>query len=268
MSAPTLTPSSSLDLAQARAFAQALAREAAQMLHDGQASQATIEKAPGDWCSALDSAIEAHLRQRIAQHYSDHRFWGEESSAADMTPEAGRFTWLVDPIDGSMNFLRGYPQYAIAIALLDGSEPVVGCIMDPVRDEVFSASLGHGADCNGRALKVADTAHLAQAVAATVFPKPKALFMDTYVAELDRVLRNTAGVRRAGSMALEMAYLAAGRIDVFWERGMGAWDAAAGRLLIHEAGGEVWSLDDRPWWQSQALASATPALRNAWHALF
>ena len=260
--------SSSLDLLQARAFAQTLAREAAHLLQVGAAGQSTIEKAQGDWCSALDSAIENHLRERIAAQYPTHRFWGEEGHIQGMAPEEGRFTWLVDPIDGSMNFLRGYPQYAIAIAVLDGSEPVAACIMDPVRNEVFSASLGQGADCNGRALQVAPTAQLSQAVAATVFPKPRADFMDTYLAELSQVLRQTAGVRRSGSMALEMAYLAAGRIDAFWERGMGAWDAAAGRLLIHEAGGRVWSLDDRPWWQSQALASATPPLCEAWDALF
>jgi myo-inositol-1(or 4)-monophosphatase len=259
---------SSLDLSQARAFAQTLAREAADLLAAGTATQTTIEKAPGDWCSALDSAIENHLRERIAAQYPTHRFWGEEGHTQGMAPEEGHFTWLVDPIDGSMNFLRGYPQYAISIAVLDGSEPVAACIMDPVRHEVFSASRGQGADCNGTALHVAPTTQLSQAVAATVFPKPRADFMDTYLAELDRVLRQTAGVRRAGSMALEMAYLAAGRVDVFWERGMGAWDAAAGRLLIHEAGGVVWSLDGRPWWQSQALASATPPLREAWGALF
>ena len=258
-----------LNLSQARAFACELAQEAAQMLRAGQHDATTIEKAPGDWCSALDSAIQAHMQQRVASTYPHHRFWGEEGAGQGdaMAPEPGRYTWLVDPIDGSMNFLRGYPQYAISLALLEGSEPVVACIMDPVRQEVFTAARGLGAVCNGQALRVARTTELSQAVAATVFPKPRADFMDAYVQELSQVLRRTAGVRRAGSMALEMAYLAAGRIDVFWERGMGAWDAAAGRLLIHEAGGDVWSLDGGPWWQSQALAAATLGLRDAWTAL-
>jgi myo-inositol-1(or 4)-monophosphatase len=257
------------DLLRLRDFAQSLAREAAAAITQGLAQAHRVtEKAPGDWCSALDAAIEQELRARIAHTFPTHQFWGEESDAGEPTRlDPDRYTWLIDPIDGSMNFLRGYPQYAVSIALLQGSEPIVGCVMDPVRGECFAAALGLGAQVNGTPLRVAHTAQLAQAVAATVFPKPTAAWMDLYLAELGACLRGCAGARRAGSMALELAYLAAGRVDVFWARGMGAWDAAAGRLLIQEAGGAFWTLDGEPWWRSRAVAASAPGVETLWQNL-
>lgn len=258
------------ELLQARDFACSLGQLAAERLQRGrEQARMIIEKAQGDWCSELDLQIENLLRERIAERYPEHLFWGEESlhSRPIAALLQDHHVWLVDPIDGSMNFLRGYPQYAVSIALLHDSMPVVACIVDPVRQETYLAARGHGAYCNGQPLQVAATASLSQAVAATVFPKPKADFMQQYLPELGRVMRTCSGVRRAGSMALELAYLAAGRIDVFWERGMGAWDAAAGMLLIEEAGGMLWPLDEQPWYASGALAASTPALRSAWHEL-
>lgn len=226
-----------------------------------------IEKAPGDWSSGLDEAVEQHLKRCVAQRFPGHAFLGEEchAQAADLGLKS-QTVWVVDPIDGSANFIRGYPQYSISIAVVRGGQPLAGCILDPLRGECFSAARGQGADCNGQPLAVASTSELIRALAATVFPKPKAAFMGQYLREFESVLRHCGGVRRSGSMALELAYLAAGRVDIFWERGMGAWDAAAGVLLIQEAGGEVWALDGRPWWESQALAAATPGLRAAWQA--
>ncbi len=254
--------------AGALALAQALAQEAARQIEAGSTPE-VIEKAPGDWCSDLDQAIEQHMRQRIAEAFPDHGFWGEETGGQDdpVSPQAQPFVWLVDPIDGSMNFLRGYPQYAVSVALLCRGEPVVGCILDPVRGELFSAQRGQGATCNGRPIRAAATDRLSQALAATVFPKPRSPLMPAYLPELTAVLQGTAGLRRAGSMALELAYLAAGRIDAFWQRGMGAWDAAAGLLLIREAGGALWCLDGLPWWRSAAMAASAPALQADWQAL-
>ncbi|NBO76409.1 MAG: inositol monophosphatase [Betaproteobacteria bacterium] len=205
--APFLLRQTAVELAQAAA---ALIQQAMDQRWGSEAAgSALIEKAPGDWSSELDAAIEEHLRQLVAQRHPGHGFWGEEGHEqrhdlpAAATGQAGAalepaVVWIVDPIDGSANFLRGYPQYSISIAAVQAGEPVV---------------------------------------------------------------------RRSGSMALEMAYLAAGRLDVFWERGMGAWDAAAGVLLIREAGGQVWALDGLPWWQSQALAAAAPGVRQAWGQL-
>jgi myo-inositol-1(or 4)-monophosphatase len=179
----------------------------------------------------------------------------------------GDCIWVVDPIDGSMNFLRDLPHYAVSLALVQGGEPLVGCVADPVRGELFSAARGLGAHCNGRPMQVGSPQRLLDAVAATVFPKPHAGFLPTYVEQLGRVLGAVAGARRSGSMALDLAYLAAGRVDLFWERGMGAWDAAAGVLLIREAGGEVFTLDGLPWMQSEQIAAATPGLSAAWREL-
>lgn len=265
--------------------AQAFALEAADTLRAavqsrGGASPALqiVEKAAGDWCSELDASIEQGLRQRVGQRFPDHGFWGEEghasgaASAPALAPASAplgacRPVWVVDPIDGSMNFLRGYPQYAVSVAVVSHGEPVVACIVDPVREEVFTAAAGAGAWCNGSVMRVAHTASLDQAVVSTVFPKPKAAFMDAYLDAFSRAVRQCAGVRRSGSMALELAYLAAGRVDAFWERGMGAWDAAAGLLLIREAGGLAWALDGRPWWESDALAACVPGLESAWTAV-
>lgn len=233
-----------------------------------------MEKAAGDWCSELDASIEQRLRQRVAERFPEHGFWGEEGHVAQAPQGGAALTlgachpvWVVDPIDGSMNFLRGYPQYAVSVAVVKDGVPVVACIVDPVRQEVFTAAAGAGAWCNGSVMRVAGTSALGQAVAATVFPKPQAAFMDAYLEEFNRAVRQCAGVRRSGSMALELAYLAAGRVDAFWERGMGAWDAAAGLLLIREAGGLVWALDGRPWWDSGALAACVPGIEAAWSAV-
>jgi myo-inositol-1(or 4)-monophosphatase len=235
-------------LTDARALALELGLLAAERLRQAAAQTLQIEeKAQGDWCSALDREIEAMLRERIAQRYPQHRFWGEESHSG--TPSVEQFqeqlVWVVDPIDGSMNFLRGYPQYAVSIALLVGGQPVVACIVDPVREEAYTAARGLGATCNGRPLAAAPTAQLSQAVAATVFPKPRAPFMDDYLRELSVVMKNVSGVRRAGSAALDLSDVARGRFDGFWELFLNPWDLAGGVLLVREAGGRVTDLEGR-----------------------
>jgi myo-inositol-1(or 4)-monophosphatase len=253
-------------LPELRRFAEALALEAADRVRQVGRGAALQEKAAGDWFSALDAEVEQHIRQRIAQAYPDHGFLGEEGGAVGAKGVDGCI-WVVDPIDGSMNFLRGLPHYAVSLALVQGGEPLVGCVVDPVRGELFSAARGLGACCNGEPLRVGSPLRLLDAVAATVFPKPHASFLPGYVSQLGRVLGAVAGARRSGSMALDLAYLAAGRIDLFWARGMGAWDAAAGVLLIREAGGEVFTLDGLPWMQSAQIAAATPGLSAAWRDL-
>lgn len=250
---------------QARDFAQTLAWEAALLLEQARGQNHAVEfKSAGDWCSALDRQIEAHLRARIAAQFPEHGFMGEES--ADQPVTQG-LLWVIDPIDGSMNFLRGYPQYSVSIALMFKGEPIAACIVDPCRQEVFSAALGQGATLNGLPLLAAKTAHLSLAVAATVFPKPTAASLPAYLSQFGRVIRQVAGVRRSGSMALELAYLAAGRVDVFWSHDMGCWDAAAGVLLIREAGGEVFTLDGLDWHASGRIAASAPPLASAWQQL-
>ena len=246
-------------------FAVELAREATALIRDSSGAPIeTLHKSPGDFASALDAHIESVLKQRIALQFPAHGFLGEEGGG---NTSGDQPIWIVDPIDGSVNFVRGYPQYSVSIALVHKGEPIAACIADPCRGEVFSAAVGQGAYLNGQRIEVAGTPRLDHAIAATVFPKPNAPFMDSYMVRLDRAMRQVAGVRRAGSMALELAYLAAGRVDVFWERGMGAWDAAAGVLLIREAGGVVFTLDNKPWMASAEIAAAVPGLEGNWRNL-
>lgn len=252
-----------------RQFAEALTLEAADLLRHARQARHEVpvqRKSAGDWFSALDGEIEEHIRQRIAKAYPHHGFLGEEGGAAG-AQAADDCIWVVDPIDGSMNFLRDLPHYAVSIALVQHGEPLVGCVADPVRAELFSAAQGLGAHLNGQPLQAGAPQRLIDAVAATVFPKPNAIFLESYVGQLGRVLGSVAGLRRGGSMALDLAYLAAGRVDLFWERGMGAWDAAAGVLLIREAGGEVATLDGLPWMQSAQIVASTPGLSAPWRKL-
>ena len=246
-------------------FAVELANEAMALIRSGASAPIeALHKSPGDFASALDAHIESVLRKRIAESYPTHGFLGEEGGGQTGGDQP---VWIVDPIDGSVNFVRGYPQYSVSIALVLHGEPIAACVADPCRGEVFSAAAGQGAYLNGQRIQVANTASLNLAIASTVFPKPNAAFIDSYMVRLNRVMRSAAGVRRAGSMALELAYLAAGRVDLFWERGMGAWDAAAGVLLIREAGGLVWTLDDKPWVESAEICAAVPGLAAPWHEL-
>ncbi|MCJ0765127.1 inositol monophosphatase family protein [Variovorax terrae] len=217
-------------------------------------------KAPGDVATDIDLEAEQWLRGRLLQVLPGSAFLGEESGGA--LTEAP--TWIVDPIDGTANYVRGYPQYAVSVALAIDREPVLGVIADPCRGEVFAAARGAGAMLNGQPLRCASRGDPLQCIAATVFPKPRAPFMDGYLDEFGRVIRCFGQVRRSGSMALELAYLAAGRIDAFWERGMGAWDAAAGIVLLQESGARIAARDGRPLLDSQFLCAATPAIEAAW----
>jgi myo-inositol-1(or 4)-monophosphatase len=254
---------------QVAASACRWAVQAGERIQAGRERAWTVQhKGQGDWASALDAEIEQWLRGCIAQAFPDHAFLGEESAGANASDLARiEHLWVVDPIDGSVNFLRGYPQYSVSIALLERGEPVVACIVDPCRGEVFSAVKGDGAWCNGQRLRVSATTELSQAVAATVFPKPGSRHMPGYSPQLLAVLNRLAGLRRSGSMALELAYLAAGRVDAFWQWGLGPWDAAAGVLLIREAGGQIHTLDGRHWLQSERTAAAAPGVAAQWLAL-
>ncbi len=256
---------SPLDVAQIRGFTEELIEEAGERLRRAEIPVGFDQKGQGDWFSELDAELERFIRQRTADAYPEFGFLGEEGGSRQGKDRS--HTWVVDPIDGSMNFLRGLPHYAISIALVERAEPLVGCVLDPVRNELFSAAKGLGASCNGRRIEVAKTSNLMGAIAATVFPKPGSSHMPSYQLRLGRVLNQVAGVRRSGSMALDLAYLAAGRVDLFWSQGMGAWDAAAGVLLIREAGGVVFTLDDEAWMTSAEVAAAVPGLVPAWREL-
>jgi myo-inositol-1(or 4)-monophosphatase len=223
------------------------------------AELAITHKAPGDIATEIDLWAEQALKARLQMLLPQAGFMGEETGG-ELSDAP---TWVVDPIDGSANFARGYPQWSVSVALAVNQQPVLGVIVDPARDEIFYAAAGQGAWLKNRygvqRLQCAAPREAIQATASTVFPKPQAVFMPAYLQEFSRVIQGFGQVRRSGSMALELAYVAAGRADAFWERGMQAWDAAAGIVLLQEAGAQMVALDQQPILRSQMLAAGSPS---------
>jgi myo-inositol-1(or 4)-monophosphatase len=216
-------------------------------------------KAAGDVSTQVDLWAEQALREELSKLMPQAQFMGEESDGGAVLSEAP--TWIVDPIDGTANFARGYPQWSVSVALAVDRLPVLGVIADPQRDELFYAVRGQGAWLRDRTgeqrLQCAAPRALIEATVATVFPKPHAAFMEAYLQEFSRIIRSCGQVRRSGSMALELAYLAAGRVDAFWERGMQAWDAAAGIVLLEEAGAQIAAVDGKALLSSGFLAAGS-----------
>lgn len=259
MTAPRTAP----DLAAALRTALDAAREAASFVQEARhriGEVAVTTKQAGDVASDIDREAEALIRRRIAADWPAHGFLGEESGGTALQGDAP--CWIVDPIDGTANYLRGYPQYAVSIALAMSGEPVVGVIADPCRGEVFAAARGQGAWLDGQRLQCAPPRPPIEALAGTVFPKPASPRLPDYLDGFGRVLRAFGGVRRSGAMTLELACLAAGRIDAFWAHDMGPWDAAAAMVLVAEAGALFTPLDGHTWMHSRAVMACTPTLHD------
>jgi len=217
-------------------------------------------KAPDEVVDAIDREARTLIRDVVARHFPGHGFLGEEGSDDAGLLADGRPVWVVDAIDGTANYLRGYPQYAVTIALVEAGEPQVGVVYDSSRNEFFGAIRGRGAVLNGESIRCAKPRAPIESLAATVFPKPASARMPAYMTELGRMLRAFSGVRRSGSAALELAYLATGRIDAFWQHDRRAWDCAAGALLVREAGALMHARDGLPVLASASLLACTPAL--------
>jgi len=193
-------------------------------------------KGPGDFVTQADIKAEKVLRMELARARPGYGFLMEESGETAGTD--GRHRWIVDPLDGTTNFMHGIPQFCISIGLEREGELVAGVIYEPVRDEMFWAEKGAGAYVNDRRLRVSARRLLGEAVIATGIPTIRGnVDRDVYMRTLAAVMATTVGVRRAGAAALDLAYVAAGRYDAFWEFGLSAWDMAAGIVLIREAGG-------------------------------
>ncbi len=255
-------------LEAALACAGRAAVEAGELLRRASLDLASLrvdEKAPGDVASRADREAEALLRARLLDFGRDIGFVGEEGGGQ---ADAGSPHWLVDPLDGSMNFVRGYPAWGVSIALVVDGEPVVGVVHDPCRRETISATAGGGVRVEGASAAAPRARRsLSQAVVGTVFPKPGSPRLPQYLSEFARVVSAAGGVRRSGAMALELAWLATGRLDAFWEHDMAPWDAAAGVLLLREAGVRCVARDGQPWSGSRSLAAATPELLDDFVAL-
>lgn len=195
-------------------------------------------KGPGNFVSTADLKAERTLRQELSKARPDYSFLMEESGAS-----AGKDTehrWIVDPLDGTTNFLHGLPHFCISIALERAGDIVAGVVYDPIKDELFWGEKGIGSFLNDRRLRVSSRRQLSQALLATGTPYgQRSDGRPRYLRQLDSLMDQVGDVRRMGSAALDLAYVAAGRFDGYWEYGLGAWDIAAGLLLVREAGGYV-----------------------------
>jgi myo-inositol-1(or 4)-monophosphatase len=199
------------------------------------AHEETFKGHEGNLVTEADRASEAQIVGQLIERFPDHAIVAEEGSRR----EAGSITWLVDPLDGTNNFAHGFPVFAVNLAAVIRDEVLLGLTYDPLRDELFAAKSGGGASLRGAPLAVSARGRLAEALVATGFPYDKGTNPDNNLAEFAKVMPRVRGIRRTGSAALDLAYVAAGRLDAYWERGISPWDIAPGILLVREAGGVV-----------------------------
>ena len=192
-------------------------------------------KGYNDFVSEVDRRAEQEIIQVIHKAYPRHAILAEESGEQGDSESV----WIIDPLDGTTNFLHGFPQFAVSIALRHSGRLEVAVVYDPLRDELFTAIRGSGAQLNGRRLRVSKAKSLDGTLIGTGFPFKDQSHVDAYLGMFKTLLPRTAGIRRAGSAALDLAYVAAGRLDGFWEIGLKPWDMAAGILLIQESGGII-----------------------------
>ncbi len=199
-------------------------------------------KGPGDFVSRADLRSEQLIRDELTAARPNYGWVGEESAAVAGTDPTRR--WIVDPLDGTTNFLHGLPHWAVSIALEHKGEIVAGVVYDPVKDEIFVAEKGAGAWMNDRRLRASGRREMLEMIFATGIPFGGRPELPRALREIATLTPRTAGIRRWGSAALDLAYVAAGRVDGYWERGLDAWDVAAGILLVREAGGFVGAIEE------------------------
>lgn len=212
-------------------------------------------KGQNDFVTEIDMAAERDIVETIHKHYPDHAVLGEETGSRGDS----EFVWIIDPLDGTTNFMHGFPQFSVSIGVQRRGRMEHGVIYDPLRQELFTASRGEGAQLDGRRIRVSGHTTLERALIGTGFPYRANLhWLDAYMDMLKAVTQRTAGIRRAGSAALDLAYVAAGRLDGFWELGLAPWDTAAGTLLITEAGGLVGAIDGSEYTQGGHIVTGTP----------
>jgi myo-inositol-1(or 4)-monophosphatase len=192
-----------------------------------------------DFVSEVDHAAEDAIIRTIREAYPDHAFLAEEGGASGQSDNV----WVIDPLDGTTNFLHGFPQYCVSIAMMNKGSLMHGVIYDPTRNELFTATKGAGAFLNERRIRVSKRTQMNEALIGTGFPFRQMEHIDEYLQGFKTVAQMAAGIRRPGAAALDLAYVAAGRYDGFWEMGLSEWDMAAGALLVKEAGGLVTDFD-------------------------
>ena len=198
-------------------------------------------KGPKDFVSEVDREAERTIVETLHATYPAHAILAEEGTSRDKNVDA-EYLWIIDPLDGTTNFLHGFPQYCVSIALSHKGVITQGVIYDPVRNDLFTATRGRGAYLNDRRIRVSRRQHLRDCLIGTGFPFRDGSFLDTYLEMMRTMITHTAGLRRPGAAALDLAYVAAGSYDGFFEIGLNPWDVAAGSLLVLEAGGLIGDL--------------------------
>ncbi|MDH5230972.1 MAG: inositol monophosphatase [Gammaproteobacteria bacterium] len=199
------------------------------------------EKSQNDYVSEVDRMAEQEIVAILRKAYPQHGILGEEGGVQQASG-SDEFQWIIDPLDGTTNYLRGIPHFAVSIALKHKNQITQALVYDPVKDETFMASRGNGAQLNDRRIRVTNRKTMEGALLGTGFPFRADQDVDLFIETLRVMMPQTAGIRRPGSAALDLAYVAAGRFDGFWEFGLNSWDMAAGSLLVQEAGGVVTDL--------------------------
>lgn len=223
-------------LEKERAEAIAAAQEAAALLlrHFGTIAREEIDlKGAADFVTFVDKSSEQLIIDRLSRAFPHHTYFAEESSRA----AGGGWRWIIDPLDGTTNYIHGIPIFAISMALEVEGEIRFGLVLDPVHGELFIAEKGCGAECNGKAIRVSSTADPGRSLLATGFPFKQKHHLGRYLEAFHELFLQVSGVRRLGSAALDLCYVACGRFEGYWELGLSPWDAAAASLILTEAGG-------------------------------
>ena len=223
-------------------------------------------KGRNDFVSEADHAAEAAVVDVILKHYPDHASLAEEGGAQGDSD----YTWVIDPLDGTTNFLHGFPIFCVSVAVVHKGRVEHGAVYDPMRNELFTASKGAGAQLDGRKIRVSGQTNLDRALLGTGFPyRDSNLATPPYMRMLEKAIKNTSGIRRCGAAALDLCYVASGRFDAFWETGLKSWDLAAGSLIIREAGGIISGMDgSEDFLKTGHVLTGTPKIYRAAAQLF
>ena len=218
-------------------------------------------KQANDFVSEVDQLAEEAVIATIRRHYPQHGILAEESGRQSKAGGRDEYLWIIDPLDGTTNYLHGFPHYAVSIGLKIKDRLILGVVYDPFKEDLFIASRGEGATLNSRRIRVTARTSLAGALLGTGIPYRSEQNLIGYLETLKVLIEDTAGIRRAGSAALDLAYVACGRLDGFWELELKPWDIAAGAVLVQEAGGIITDLNGNPhFMDSGNVIAANPKL--------
>ncbi len=225
------------------------------VLRESNHIKAIDSKSTHDYVTNVDTAAEQLIIETISDSYPTHSYLGEESGQTGDS----EYQWVIDPIDGTTNFIRKIPHWAISIACKHKGKTQVGVVFDPSKNELFTAVRGRGAQVDGKKMRVSNTKGLEHALLATGFPFRNESKLEKYLEIFGKLFPHCSDMRRAGSAALDLAYVAAGRMDGFWEYGLSPWDTAAGALLVQESGGMISDLQGNPKFEeSNSILAANP----------